>query len=1018
MERKKRVGALSKLLSCTASVLFVCVGSAAFGGGVVTIDDGDAWGDINGDQNGITWTTMGTASGATLYDVHFGANIYKIEWPFANNLSPTSNLVYYNLIGADLGPDGTPQTHIVLNEIPGQPFICPFFNALPTNYSISTITRMSLSGFYLNTCSPSSNGSVILLADNIIHGIYDSVFHHNSVSAWYASGISAMADGNGGALCIYNTIGSDFPYISTSSDPILYSSFLGGNVCNTTFYSNSAGQSGGAIWVRTLIGGLHNCGFYGNIAESNGGAMYIEHWKCPKASLDNAYRLGVQGDTLFLHNKARGSTPNYGMLAPFPGKGGALYISLYADIYAAFGDLVFQGNMDHASYGGNPNAIYFENLNSSILYSGNNTLAFHSWFVWQSSDYHSTISLSALEGRTIRFYDPISSNEYLRNLTFRINGAPAEDDESGFPNACGIGEWAKKQTGTVLFDTHASDVYFSKVIVCSGTMALHNGASFGAKDNIHNIMYGINVDSKFIVKNEATLRIAYEQEKREYILGEDGNFDRSDPSKIALSYPEYSHAHISAINASKIIVRGAINFVLPSTAANGDILLTTPAAVIFKEDGRIALGAAFPKTPLRINDKIVLIKSDSGVFRKRGHDALVNYPFQSQSVTIEQPISFATSTFLRYTFDVYAENNNLIATLSDIAQAGRTGVNPDSCAFTNSHLAGFLVANRGTEIAATLAAKAESSLCRCEECKCVNYDTKKLPCKNAAKKASWTPFLLPASTNCCTYETGATSTARTRSISFVGGAFNDAKLALGRLHFGEFLECGIDHFRSCNDFAESDFGEAGTVRGKGHSNCYTAGTVLRVDFDGTACGHGYCEGSCRMGAISTDWESSDFLGRTDNYVDYKISNFFCGGHFGLGYALHNDQGWVVDFGSKCLWSHRASGHVVLRGEDALSFDAVNSVIVKLGVSVSTSIGRGFSARFTTALERELDGESRATICGYDVPASTLRGGSAVGKLQFTWVPEFQRNLVIKLGVCGHVGAREGVSAQFQVAYSL
>jgi predicted outer membrane repeat protein len=176
--------------------------------------------------------------------------------------------------------------------------------------------------------------------------------------------------------------------------------------------------------------------------------------------------INNRGDTLFLYNAAK--------------NGGAVHITTSANVYAAFGDIVFQGNIGDKS-GMDikvPNAMRFENL------FGNNV-----------------VTLSAFDNYMMRFYDPMDIDTWQRALAIRINGALAEAT-GGSPEIDDLGHWAARQTGTVLLDTYRSDVYFESAYgaqVCNGTMALHNGASFGTVDNT----------GRFTLHEDATLRIAY-----------------------------------------------------------------------------------------------------------------------------------------------------------------------------------------------------------------------------------------------------------------------------------------------------------------------------------------------------------------------------------------------------------------------------------------------------------------------------------------------------------------------------
>ncbi len=178
---------------------------------------------------------------------------------------------------------------------------------------------------------------------------------------------------------------------------------------------------GGAIYGTAVIisGGTNS--FSGNTAN-DGGAIYS----------NGAVTLSG-GTNSFSNNTADGINA----------RGGAIYGCDNVTLIAKDGDIRFSGNT-HRQGGATalPNAVYLENSNNS-----------------------SELTLAAQAGRSILFYDPVASNSDAdhRDLTITINPDDADD-------------------GTVRFDTHQSDIY-GNTTVSNGTLALTNGAVYGADGN-------------------------------------------------------------------------------------------------------------------------------------------------------------------------------------------------------------------------------------------------------------------------------------------------------------------------------------------------------------------------------------------------------------------------------------------------------------------------------------------------------------------------------------------------------
>jgi predicted outer membrane repeat protein len=751
------------------------------------------------------------------------------------------------------------------------------------------------------------------------------------------------------------------------------------------------------------------------------------------------------GDTLFLCNKAEEL-------------GGAIYVDESANIYAAFGDMVFQGNVHGEN--GTENAIYFSN------YGG------------------ATVTLSAFDNHTMRFYDPISSDVNHQGLNIRINGALARriKDELQIDN---LGAWAARQTGTVLFDTFPSDVYFATADVCNGTMVLQNAAQFGASDEKDSLP----INGIFTLHPTATLCVAYEQEIPTYELSQDES--KIDFSAMEKAFKEkksnektfeIENAAIptNAINASELNLNGRLHFVIPSDVQFRQALLLIPGLISFSNKTTSVTLETCAKSifPLNVGDNVVLLHSAAdmriwqeysmAIFKKNGlenrevldilaelekftlEDIYKKYGIDikndlevcilkrifrifkdhesewsnkpedatkemekliGQMTAIEGYCSNKTAEAMHldrvacgvaissgylFSIDVDQSSGNLLATYKSPI-APKPVVAPAMQALTNNHLAGLLLMNYGAEVTSALTRSP--------------FDI------NADRKSSWTLFLIPSSIDRCTYETGANASLRTRAFTFAGGILNDTQLQMGHLRLAEFFDCGVDSYRSRNDFADSEFGPAGTVTGKGDSHNYAFGTVLRMDFDGNGWGHGYCEESCRIGALSSDWKSDGPIDG-ERLRDRKTSNFVCSGHLAIGYALNEGSSITCDLCGKCSWAHRAGGKVLVNGNDALSFSAIDSVRLRLGASVYGAKNKNFSFRVAAAWEREFDGKAEAAIYEYSLPLSKLKADSAVAEMQLTWRPSSQQDLAIDFGVCGHFAAREGVSAHIRVSRAL
>jgi autotransporter-associated beta strand protein len=195
------------------------------------------------------------------------------------------------------------------------------------------------------------------------------------------------------------------------------------------FTSNTAVTDGGAIWLpkgSTLFKGPAT--FTGNISQTKSGGAIIA-----------GANIEISGSSRFENNSA-GSTggaifwwfdPNN---APT-----SLTFSPTMTLNANTGDIIFRGNIHTTTTSPAPNAIYYSVAHATAVPGA-------------------VFDFRAAAGNTIAFYDP-------------INGTNGTKPESAVT-------LTKTGAGTVLFDTHASDIVVTAT-VAEGVFQLSNEATFG-----------------------------------------------------------------------------------------------------------------------------------------------------------------------------------------------------------------------------------------------------------------------------------------------------------------------------------------------------------------------------------------------------------------------------------------------------------------------------------------------------------------------------------------------------------
>lgn len=366
-------------------------------------------------------TTAGNAaalrmSGAGSTLVIRGASLFENNHAVAPNGGGAINVVNMLLFEDDTVFRGNSVTGTGATSV-------VFGGAIYNNNNSGTVTFAGNATFADNQTSHGHGGAMRSNAIVIAHGAL--VLTGNTAQKLAADEVS------GGAFYLPNGLDSRTAITATANSAAdhggaLYSSqnmtFTGVNL----FASNTAvaGQ-GGAIYAQQLVSLSGASEFSGNVSGQGGGAIATRG------------DITINGGASFINNIA--ST----------GHGGALLLTFSNTntktsktfrFNATTGDITFQGNTAASS----ANAIYFDQASLENITA--------------------TLNLDADEGRSINFLDPIAS---------ALDTIPAA---GAYTNKIIVN---KTGAGTVLFDTHTSDIS-ADTLVSAGTFALGRQATYGS----------------------------------------------------------------------------------------------------------------------------------------------------------------------------------------------------------------------------------------------------------------------------------------------------------------------------------------------------------------------------------------------------------------------------------------------------------------------------------------------------------------------------------------------------------
>jgi outer membrane autotransporter protein len=187
---------------------------------------------------------------------------------------------------------------------------------------------------------------------------------------------------------------------------------------------------------------------------------------------------------------------------------------------------------------------------------------------------------------------------------------------------------------------------------------------------------------------------------------------------------------------------------------------------------------------------------------------------------------------------------------------------------------------------------------------------------------------------------------------------------------------------------------------------YGGGVMARYDLQSGV----YFDTSLRAGSVKTKY-------RAHNYTaEYNVSANYYGAHAGIGRVWMVRERDTFDLYTRYFWSRQNATNVNV-GPDSGRFWNMDSSRLRLGGRYTFNVNERFSPYVGAAYEHEFDGRARACMNGVEVAnAPKLAGGSGIVELGFSLEPAQTTPFSIELGLKGHFGRREGVTASLRFGF--
>ncbi len=423
--------------------------------------------------------------------------------------------------------------------------------------------------------------------------------------------------------------------------------------------------------------------------------------------------------------------------------------------------------------------------------------------------------------------------------------------------------------------------------------------------------------------------------------------------------------HVSGQTANTVKNFEYLNFYLPTTVADGDIVLTAAGmADLTNGSGKssvVNVGIDGGSSTLAVGDTVTLISAGTLVTNDDLNTTADGTGMQGVT--------------LQYAFDIAADDHDLTATVTS------SGTTESSKALSEGGTVQASVVNQGSDL---------------------------------SSGSGMTNAIGAARSNMASFSAMSGGSVRTetgshvdvKGVSLLAGLSGTFELLDTMVVAAPYLEYGYGAYDTYNTFA------SGSVHGTGDSFYVGAGVLAHMDLLETETGHAYVEGGARAGMAYNSFKSDDLVSG-GVAAQYDASSAYYGLNAGLGYVWNLTTESSLDLYGQYSWNELGSDSVTLSTGETVNFDAIDSHRVRLGARYSYEISEQATPYVDVAWEHEFDGSVSATTNGLAIAEPSLSGDTGILSSGLKLTPSEDLPLTLDLNVTGYVGRNQGVSGGLQ-----
>ena len=431
----------------------------------------------------------------------------------------------------------------------------------------------------------------------------------------------------------------------------------------------------------------------------------------------------------------------------------------------------------------------------------------------------------------------------------------------------------------------------------------------------------------------------------------------------------------TGITARNIRGFDSLNFYLPSSTANGDVVLTLTEGATDLNNASVSAVIGGGST-LTTGDTVTLLKNSNGI-----------------TSIGEMSSKFDEGVTLTYDLEMEAGSDDITLKL------GAAQTNDEAALIGSGNLHSTNTISTGTDKLLEWLPPEEFEEAATESnTEAINADSMS---KIASLQNGFDVFANAGASRLKT-KTGNGSYMKSKGGNFDIGISRAFQNSHGMLILAPLFDYGKSSYDSYLRTGE---------HGSGDSHYVAGGLMLRqINTNGF-----YYEGSFRGGRAHTDFQSNDlYSGAQKVDVGYNASAPLFAGHVRVGKVLRMNKNNIAHVYGIYSHSHQNDMSTHLSTGEKYEFDSIDAGKFRLGYRLTTRVSPISRLYSGLAYQYEFNGETSAHYRGHDIPKSEVKGSSGMLELGWQIKPNAHVPWMVDFALNGWIGQQEGVTATAKI----